>query len=77
MFRCKANTMSVTANAAALMLGIVVVIATTIPRHAPDNRGHYGHLLLSLFGLLRRYSTLRQRRVRVSSTISGGLVLST
>lgn len=47
--------------AAALMLGIVVVIATTIPRHAPDNRGHYGHLLLSLFSLLRRYSTLRQR----------------
>lgn len=47
--------------AAALMLGIVAVIATTIPRHAPDNRGHYGHLLLSLFGLLRRYATLRQR----------------
>lgn len=47
--------------AAAMMLGIVVVIATTIPRHAPDNRGHYGQLLLSLFGLLRRYSTLRQR----------------
>lgn len=48
-------------SAAAMMLGIVVVIATTIPRHAPDNRGHYGQLLLSLFSLLRRYSTLRQR----------------
>lgn len=47
--------------AATLMLGIVLVIATTIPRHVPDNRGHYGHLLLSLLGLLRRYSTLRQR----------------
>lgn len=47
--------------AAALMLLIVAVIATTIPRHAPSHRASYGQLLVSLVQLLRRYPTLRRR----------------
>lgn len=47
--------------AAALMLLIVAVIATTIPRHAPSHRASYGQLLASLVHLLRRYPTLRRR----------------
>lgn len=47
--------------AAALMLVITGVIATTIPRHAPNHRASYGQLLASLVHLLRRYPTLRRR----------------
>lgn len=47
--------------AAALMLLITLVIATTIPRHAPSHRASYGQLLASLAHLLRRYPTLRRR----------------
>ena len=47
--------------AAALMLVINLVIATTIPRHAPSHRASYGQLLASLVHLLRRYPTLRRR----------------
>lgn len=47
--------------AAALMLLITLVIATTIPRHAPSHRASYGQLLASLVHLLRRYPTLRRR----------------
>ncbi len=47
--------------AAALMLLITLVIATTIPRHAPSHRASYGQLLASLIHLLRRYPTLRRR----------------
>lgn len=47
--------------AAGLMLLITLVIATTIPRHAPSHRASYGQLLASLVHLLRRYPTLRRR----------------
>lgn len=47
--------------AAGLMLVITLVIATTIPRHAPSHRASYGQLLASLAHLLRRYPTLRRR----------------
>lgn len=47
--------------AAGLMLVITLVIATTIPCHAPSHRASYGQLLASLVHLLRRYPTLRQR----------------
>ena len=47
--------------AAGLMLVITLVIATTIPRHAPSHRASYGQLLASLVHLLRRYPTLRRR----------------
>lgn len=47
--------------AAGLMLLITLVIATTIPRHAPSHRASYGQLLASLIHLLRRYPTLRRR----------------
>jgi predicted MFS family arabinose efflux permease len=47
--------------AAALMLLITLVIATTIPRHAPSHKASYGQLLASLVHLLRRYPTLRHR----------------
>lgn len=47
--------------AAALMLVITGVIATTIPRHAPSHKASYGQLLASLVHLLRRYPTLRRR----------------
>jgi predicted MFS family arabinose efflux permease len=47
--------------AAALMQLITLVIATTIPRHAPSHRASYGQLLSSLVHLLRHYPTLRRR----------------
>ncbi|MBZ9666422.1 MFS transporter [Pseudomonas sp. LMG 31766] len=47
--------------AAALMQLITLVIATTIPRHAPSHRASYGQLLASLVHLLRHYPTLRRR----------------
>ncbi|WP_134676747.1 MFS transporter [Ectopseudomonas khazarica] len=47
--------------AASLMLLISLVIATTIPRHAPAHRASYGQLLASLVQLLRRYPILRRR----------------
>ncbi|MEW6461967.1 MAG: MFS transporter [Pseudomonadota bacterium] len=47
--------------AASLMLLISLVIATTIPRHAPAHRDSYGQLLASLVQLLRRYPILRRR----------------
>ncbi|MFG0585674.1 MFS transporter [Pseudomonas sp. zjy_9] len=47
--------------AASLMLLISLVIATTIPRHAPAHRASYGQLLASLVQLLHRYPILRRR----------------
>ncbi|CDF81669.1 Uncharacterized MFS-type transporter ydeR [Pseudomonas knackmussii B13] len=48
-------------GAAVLMIGIGLTIALTIPRHAPSHRTSYGQLLGSLWHLLRRFPTLRQR----------------
>ncbi|MDF3936842.1 MFS transporter, partial [Pseudomonas citronellolis] len=48
-------------GAAALMIGIGLTIALTIPRHAPSHRASYGQLLGSLWHLLRRYPALRRR----------------
>jgi predicted MFS family arabinose efflux permease len=49
------------AAAAVLMALILVLLATTIPRHRPAHSAGYGALLLSLFGLLRREPVLRRR----------------
>lgn len=47
--------------AAVVMLGISLVLATTIPKRIPDHRASYGQLLFSLWTLLRRQPVLRQR----------------
>ncbi|MGV6473165.1 MFS transporter [Azotobacter vinelandii] len=52
--------------AAAMMAGIAMVVAVTIPRHEPARRTSYGRLLASLLDLLRRYSTLRRRALHQS-----------
>lgn len=48
-------------GAAALMVGIGLTIALTIPRHAPSHRASYAQLLGSLWHLLRRFPALRRR----------------
>lgn len=48
-------------GAAALMIGIGLTIALTIPRHAPNHRASYAQLLGSLWHLLRRFPALRRR----------------
>ncbi|RMW10586.1 Major facilitator family transporter [Pseudomonas syringae pv. tagetis] len=48
-------------SAAVVMIGISVVLATTMPRRVPDHRASYGQLLLSLWTLLRTQPVLRQR----------------
>ncbi len=48
-------------TAAAVMLLISVVLATTIPKHQPAHSATYGHLLKSLWTLLRKQPVLRQR----------------
>lgn len=48
-------------SAAVVMLGISVVLATTVPKRLPDHRASYGQLLFSLWTLLRRQPVLRQR----------------
>ena len=48
-------------TAAAVMLVISVVLATTIPRHQPAHNASYGQLLTSLWTLLRKQPILRQR----------------
>lgn len=48
-------------TAAAVMLIISMVLATTIPRHQPAHSATYGQLLKSLWTLLRRQPVLRQR----------------
>jgi predicted MFS family arabinose efflux permease len=45
----------------ALMLGIGLVLARMVPRHRPLGTGHYGHILLSMAGLLRDLAFLRWR----------------
>lgn len=48
-------------SAAVVMIGISVVLATTMPRRLPDHRASYGQLLFSLWTLLRTQPVLRQR----------------
>ncbi|UZS70861.1 MFS transporter [Pseudomonas syringae] len=48
-------------SAAVVMIGISVVLATTMPKRLPDHRASYGQLLLSLWTLLRTQPVLRQR----------------
>ncbi|MCD5995501.1 MFS transporter [Pseudomonas sp. CDFA 602] len=48
-------------SAAVVMLGISVVLATTVPKRVPDHRASYGQLLFSLWTLLRTQPVLRQR----------------
>ncbi|PPC76726.1 MFS transporter [Pokkaliibacter plantistimulans] len=48
-------------TATALMVLIIVVMATTLPRHEPAHRSSYGQLLGSLAVLLRTQPILRQR----------------
>lgn len=48
-------------SAAVVMIGISVVLATTMPRRVPDHRATYGQLLFSLWTLLRTQPVLRQR----------------
>lgn len=43
------------------MIGISVVLATTMPKRVPDHRASYGQLLFSLWTLLRTQPVLRQR----------------
>lgn len=45
----------------ALMLGIGLVLARAMPRHQPRAGGHYGHILVSMAGLLRDLPFLRWR----------------
>ncbi|EFW79813.1 major facilitator transporter [Pseudomonas savastanoi pv. glycinea str. B076] len=47
--------------AAVVMIGISVVLATTMPKRVPDHRASYGQLLFSLWTLLRTQPVLRQR----------------
>ncbi|QQQ52569.1 MFS transporter [Pseudomonas syringae] len=47
--------------AAVVMIGISVVLATTMPKRLPDHRASYGQLLFSLWTLLRTQPVLRQR----------------
>ncbi len=48
-------------SAAVVMIGISVVLATTMPKRVPDHRATYGQLLFSLWTLLRTQPVLRQR----------------
>ncbi|MBM0138391.1 MFS transporter [Pseudomonas cannabina] len=48
-------------SAAVVMIGISVVLATTMPKRFPDHRASYGQLLFSLWTLLRTQPVLRQR----------------
>ncbi|KTB88155.1 MFS transporter [Pseudomonas syringae] len=48
-------------SAAVVMIGISVVLATTMPKRVPDHRASYGQLLFSLWTLLRTQPVLRQR----------------
>ncbi|MCR8720442.1 MFS transporter [Pseudomonas syringae] len=48
-------------SAAVVMIGISVVLATTMPKRMPDHRASYGQLLFSLWTLLRTQPVLRQR----------------
>jgi predicted MFS family arabinose efflux permease len=48
-------------SAAVVMLGISLVLATTMPKRIPDHRASYGQLLFSLWTLLRNQPVLRQR----------------
>lgn len=48
-------------SAAVVMIGISVVLATTMPKRVPDHRASYGRLLFSLWTLLRTQPVLRQR----------------
>jgi predicted MFS family arabinose efflux permease len=48
-------------TASVAMLGIIVVLALTIPKRTPDHKASYGQLLGSLITLLRKHSVLRQR----------------
>jgi predicted MFS family arabinose efflux permease len=48
-------------SASVVMLGIILVLALTIPKRTPDHKASYGQLLVSLLTLLRRHSVLRQR----------------
>jgi predicted MFS family arabinose efflux permease len=48
-------------SASVVMLAIIVLLALTIPKRAPDHKASYGQLLGSLITLLRRHSVLRQR----------------
>ncbi|WP_295476858.1 MFS transporter [uncultured Pseudomonas sp.] len=50
-------------GAAALMLGIVVLLAVLVPPRMPSHRASYAQLMSSLLGLLRRHPRLRQRSV--------------
>ena len=45
----------------ALMLGMWLVLARMVPRYQPHGRGHYGHILASMAGLLRDVPFLRWR----------------
>lgn len=47
--------------AAVVMMGISVVLATTMPKRVPDHKASYGQLLFSLWTLLRTQPVLRQR----------------
>ncbi|HLZ66602.1 MAG TPA: MFS transporter [Aliidongia sp.] len=49
------------AGASALMLGILVLFATAVPRYQPAHRSTYRQLLLSLEQLFRRMPVLRER----------------
>lgn len=48
-------------SAAVVMIGISVVLATTMPKRLPDHRASYGQLLFSLWTILRTQPVLRQR----------------
>ncbi|MBI6742780.1 MFS transporter [Pseudomonas syringae] len=48
-------------SAAVVMIGISMVLATTMPKRLPDHRASYGQLLFSLWTLLRTQPVLRQR----------------
>ncbi|SEP85757.1 Predicted arabinose efflux permease, MFS family [Pseudomonas sp. NFACC02] len=48
-------------TAAAVMLVISVVLATTIPKHQPTHNATYRQLITSLWTLLRKQPVLRQR----------------
>lgn len=47
--------------AAAMTLGTVGVIATTLPRRVPEHRSSYGQLIASLWHLFTRFAVLRER----------------
>lgn len=48
-------------GAAAIMLGIILLLALTLPRRMPEHKASYAELMASLLALLRRYPVLRQR----------------